>query len=250
MTNRAAFHRGNHPGKPVVARGKNSLTFDNGDGTKTSVVTIAPLHKGSGSFTQSDEIDTAWQSVTGAWDYEFTSSDFQVEARDTFNVGNIFRFTDPASGEWVEFDPQSLNWVDENYSRQQIAIKQAVTAQINDYIINFPDAWGSGRHFRYEAHTTRLGKYITIDNASDLPAVTLQGTTIFLEVEFSLASSSGVDIYLDGQLWQKTNGVRVATANQIEFKDSATGSNILWWLDYPTVKDSTIDEDGIHPRRS
>lgn len=226
MTNRAAWHRANHPGKSVLARSKNSITFDNGDGSDTTVCTIAPLHKGAGPFTLAEELDTQWQTTTGAWDYEIQTLDFLVQARDTFNVGNIFQFTDPASGEWVQFDPQSLNWVDENYSRQQIAIKQPVAAVPNDYVLDFPAAWGPGRHFRYEATCSRLNKVIQIDAPSDLPAEVLAGTTIHLEAEFSLATSAGVDIYIDGALWNKPNGVRFKTANRIEFRDAATGTQI------------------------
>jgi hypothetical protein len=98
---------------------------------------IGPIHYGPG---EDQEIDTAWQATTGAWDWEMTTNNWQTYARDTFNAGDIFRFE--KDGEWVEFDPQSLDWIDENNSQQQIAITQNVTAQVNDDVINFPDGFG------------------------------------------------------------------------------------------------------------
>jgi hypothetical protein len=197
---------------------------------------IGPIHYGAG---EDQEIDTAWQATTGAWDWEMTTNNWQTYARDTFNAGDIFEFQ--KDGEWVRFDPQSINWIDENNSRQQIAIKQAVAAVVNDDIMEFPAAYGSGRHFQYQNQTARLQKLITIDADTDLPAVTLQGNTIWFEAEFTIAHSSGVEVYLDGQLWQKENNVRVQTADRIEFRDAATGQNVFWHLDFPRALDSSDD---------
>ena len=200
MSNRVTAHKANFPGKSIVARSKTSITFDMGGGVKRSICGIAPLHKGNGPFVEADEIDTAWQTTTGAWDYEYTGADFRVEARDTFNVGNIFQFTDPVSGETAQFDPQRLSWTDENNSLQVIAIKEAAVAVPTDNILAFPNAWGTGRHFQYMAGPTRVNKLITIDSAANLPAVTVPGTTVWFEVEFTLSTSNGVDIYIDDVL--------------------------------------------------
>jgi len=201
----------------------------------------ARWHFGDGPYSEADEIDTAWQSTTGAWDYEMTLNDFQTYARDTFNVGDIFEFQ--AQGESLRFDPHSINWVDENYSRQQIAIKQAVTASVDDDKLIFTDAYGSGRHFQYQNQTARLQKLITIDSAANLPAATLQGQTIHFEAEFSMSLSSGLDFYLDGVLWERKNNERIKTVNNIEVRDEATGTQVLWWLGLPTAYDSPTGED-------
>lgn len=235
MTNRAAFHRAQHIGKPVIGRGKTWLRFDNGDGSSTSVFTIAPLHKGNGSFVLSDEIDTAWVSRTGAWDWEYTSAGFQAFARNIFNAGDLFQFADPVSGASINFDPQSLNWLDRvTFSRQQIAIKQAVAAQASDYILNFPNGWGSGRHFRYEATSKALRKIVTIDSAASLPTPTVSNP--WLELEFSL-SSSNCDFWLDGVKWQRVNNIRVITTSRIEIR-SLDGSQVLWYLSAPVANDA------------
>ena len=223
------------PGASVLARGKNWIRHTTGNPNQFDIrSSIAALHYGIG---EDQEIDTAWTPTTGAWQWEMLTNGHQLFARNVFNAGNIFRFEKGL--DWVQFDPQSINWIDENTSRQQIAIKQPVNAVASDNILDFPQAYGAGRHFRYESHAEQIKKLITIDSAGNLPAPTLQGQQIWFEAEFSLSTSSAVELYLDGQKWQKTNGVRVQTANRIEFRDAATGAITLWWLDFARAYDSS-----------
>ena len=243
--NRAAQIRALYPGATVVERNKQTIRHRHAtDPNKFIVDSIVgtPLFRGSGPYSQADEIDTAWQPSSGAWQYEMVLADYQVHARNVFNVGNLIEYRDPISDQWVVFDPQSLNWVDENTSRQQIAIKQAVAGVVTDDVLSFPAGWGAGRHFKYLCGPGRFEKIITIDSAANLPAPALAGTQIWLETEFSLSTSSGVAIYLDGILWSKANGVRVQTASRIEFRDAATGTQVFWWLDFPRAWDSAGNE--------
>jgi len=227
----------------VFERGRGHLVSRNpstGQFALTTQVGGIGWHFGSGPFDAAHEVNTAWQPSTGAWQYEMVLADYNVHARNVFNAGNLIEYRDPTSQEWVIFDPQSLNWVNQDNSRQQIAIKQAVAAVVNDDILAFPGGYGPGRHFQYQTQTGRLQKLITIDSAGDLPAPTVTGT-IWLETEFSLSTSAGVDIYLDGVRWAKDNNVRVRTANRIEFRDAATGTQVVWWLDFPRAWDSNPD---------
>jgi hypothetical protein len=61
--------------------------------------------------------------------------------------------------------------------------------------------------------------------------------TIHFESEWSLSTSTGVDLWLDGVKWAKTNGVRVKTANRIEFRNTAN-TETLWYTETPTAKDA------------
>jgi hypothetical protein len=243
LTNLAAEARtnaqANWPGASVNARGRNWIRHQHPTNENRFILDshIGPIHYG---VSDDQEIDTAWQPTGGgAWDWEMTLNNFQTYARDTFNVGDIFQFE--KDGETLMFDPQSINWIDENTSRQQIAIKQAVAGVVTDDVLAFPEAYGPGRHFQYQNQTARLQKLITIDADTDLPTVTLQGNDIWFEAEFSLSLSSGVNFWLDGVEWARQNNVRVQTADQIEIRDSATGTNVLWWLGAVKAWDSADD---------
>ena len=230
------------PGAAVHSRGPNWIRHQHPTDPDRFIIDshIGPIHYGP---SKDQEIDTAWQPTTGAWQYEMTSNDFQTFARDTFNAGDIFEFR--KEGEWLRFDPQSINWIDENNSRQQIGIKQAVTAVVNDDVLEFPAGYGPGRHFQYQNQTARLQKLISIDAAADLPTPTVQGSEIWFEAEFTLSMSSGINFWIDGVEWSRANGVRVQTAGRIEIRDAATGTQVFWHLDHPRAFDSSGDNEII-----
>ena len=245
MTNLAAEARANAqanwPGASVNARSRNWIRHEHPTNENRFILDshVGPIHYG---VSDDQEIDTAWVAdTTDGFTHAMTANNFITRVRaDQFDAGDIFRFE--KDGEWLRFDPQSINWIDENTSRQQIAIKQNVVGAFNDDIVSFSEAYGPGRHFRYQNQTSRLQKLITIDAATDLPAVTLQGNDIWFEAEFSLSLSSGVNFWIDGVEWARANAVRVQTANQIEIRDTATGTNVLWWLEEARAWDSADSE--------
>lgn len=231
MANRAALIRLENEGKNVTRRGKNFIEFDLGNGVTRHVATIEPLHYGA-QFDQ--EIDTAWEADTGAWQWRIVKNDHLIHSRNIFNVGSLFEWR--IGEQWVIIDPQSINWINQDNSRQQIAIKQAVTGVPDDDVMSFTNAYGSGRHYKFTAHPKRLIKHIIIDSPSDLPAPTITGT-IHFEAEFSISNSSGIELYLDGVRWARANNVRVRTANRIEFRDDQ--GVVQWYADAPTAYDSS-----------
>jgi len=232
MANHAALIRQENLGRTVTRRGRRFIEFDLGGGVRRYVATIDPLHV-RGSET---EIDTTFVADTGAWQWKLAQGDFQVHARSVFNAGNLVEWRHE-SGEWIIVDPQSINWINQDLSRQQIAIKQAITGVANDFTLSFPAGYGTGIDFTYIAHPSRLIKHITIGQLSRLPAPTVVGPSIWFEAEWTLSTSSGVDLWLDGAKWAKTNGVRVKTANRIEFRNTAN-TQVLWYADAPTATDA------------
>jgi len=230
LSNHAALIRQENAGLTVSRRGRRFLEFALPDGKTKHVATIEPLHLRDSET----EIDATWVTDTGAWQWKLASTDFQAHARSVFNVGNLYEWRH-SSDEWVIVDPQSINWINQDNSRQQIAIKQAITGAANDATLTFQNAYGAGRHFSYTAHPKRLIKHITIDTLGDLPAPTVTGT-IWFEAEFTISNSSGVELYLDGVRWARGNNVRVRTGNQIEFRNDA--GDVLWYADAPIATDS------------
>jgi len=237
MANHAALIRQENSGLSIAQRGRRFIEFDLGNGQRRFVSTIEPLH----IRNSETEIDTTWLADTGAWQWKLAQADFQAHARSVFNVGSLIEWRHE-SGEWVIVDPQSINWINQNNSRQQITIKQAVTGVADDMTLSFPNAYGSGRHFSYTAHPRRLIKHITIDALSNLPAPTVTGT-IHFEAEWTIANSSGIELYLDGVRWARSNNVRVRTANRIEFKASAD-AEALWYADAPVATDANGETTG------
>jgi len=226
------------PGAIVVGRGRSSLTHQHPSdpSRKRLDVTLGPLHIAGTDI----EIDTAWQPTTGAWQYEMTLADYQAYARNVLNAGDTIQYVDPGSGQSVTFQPLGLNWINRDNSRQQIAQPGAVAAVVDDDILRWVDGYGAGRHFSWQTQTTRLQKLLTIDSLANLPApAAWLGTgELWLELEFIIKNSAGVELYLDGVKWTRANNLRVRTANRIEFRSLATGA-VLWYLDVPRAWDAT-----------
>jgi len=237
LSNHAALIRQENAGLTVSRRGRRFLEFALPDGKTKHVATIEPLHLRDSET----EIDATWVTDTGAWQWKLASTDFQAHARSVFNVGNLYEWRH-SSDEWVIVDPQSINWINQDNSRQQIAIKQAITGAANDATLTFQNAYGAGRHFSYTAHPKRLIKHITIDTLGDLPAPTVTGT-IWFEAEFTISNSSGVELYLDGVRWARANNVRVRTGNRIEFRNDA--GEALWYADAPIATDSSVEGNSV-----
>lgn len=233
MANHAALIRQQNEGLAVTRRGRRFLEFALPDGKRRFVSTIEPLHVRDSET----EIDATWSaSVDPAWQWQIAAADYAFHARSVFNSGNLVEWR--KDGEWVAFDPQSINWVNQNNSRQQIAIKQVVTGVADDATLRFPAAYGAGRHFEYIAHPSRLMKHIVIDSAASLPAPEAWLTgTLWFEAEFTLANSAGVDLWLDGVRWARANNVRVKTGNRIEFRSITTGE-VLWYAAAPVATDA------------
>lgn len=216
----------------VHARGRNSLTMRNPTTDKFSLDNfIGDVHYGA-SFDQ--EIDTAWQVDTGAWQYRMTLAPYNAYARDILNVGDLIQYTDPATGQSVTFQPLGLNWVDNvTDSRQQIALPQAITATVNDDKLTWTNGYGTGRHFEWQAQTGMLQKVIKLDNASTLPVPTVNNP--YIEIEFITKYSSDVLVFIDGVEWNKRD--KINTGTNIEFRN-ATGQT-LWYFKAPRAWDSS-----------
>jgi hypothetical protein len=202
------------PGAAVSNRWRNGIELAHPDNPQRRALTatIGPIHYGA---DESQEIDTAWlPSADAAWQWAMVENDYHAHSRDVFNSGNLIRYTHAESSLWVQFDPQSLNWRNQDNSQHQIAIKQAVAAVVEGDVLRWPQAWGAGRHFQFQCQTGRLQKLLTIDSAANLPAPTVTGD-IVLELEYSLSIATGLSFWIDGQEWTRANGVRVTTGNHI-----------------------------------
>jgi len=225
-----------YPGAIVYERGRNWIRHQHPTDPRKFILDtcIGPLHI-NGTNT---EINTDWQAVGGAWQYQMITADFHAFSRDTLGVGTMYRYQDPATGEYVEFQPLALNWVNNaNDSRQQITQPQSVAAQmVRGDILRFPNGYGAGRHLEYQAQTAGLKKTLTIDAPANLPAPTVANP--YLEIEFIIVKSSGVAEWIDTgsgyQQWDRST--KTNTVNRVEYRTS--GGAVLWQFGLPIAWDS------------
>jgi len=186
------------------------------------------------------EADSAWEQDAVADYLKMVKCDFNLRARKLFNGGDLVTWSDPASGKYVKFQPQNLQWIGDYDSNSVISTAQAISTPVieEEDELYWANAFGSGRHFRYTASTTCLIKHLILDQGS-LPACPTYITNPWLELTFSLTPSADVTIYIDGVAWD--NRTAKTTANRIEFRLS-TGE-VVWSLAAPKAFDSSGDPE-------
>ena len=227
-----------HPSATVTERRESSLTCDVGAGKKALVTQIGAMHYRETEAGGEDwlPIDTAWLPAAGAWQFEMLNGPYLASARDSLSAGEVLEYA-ARSGEWVRFQPLALNWRDENGSTQQIATPQAVAAQVagdEQDILSWPAGYGAGRDFEWRAHPTRLQKLLTIQAASDLPAPTVAGGGVELELTFAFTFDASVTAFVDGVAWDRS--ATRTTGSAIEFRDG--NGETLWHFTAPRAWDS------------
>lgn len=229
MSNRAAIIRTENAGKPVKGRGRNYIEFDMGGGVTRHVATIDPMHYG----TNNTEIDTTWTVASAPWNWKMIASTYNVFALSQLNAGQVLKWVQPETGESVAIQPMALNWVNHTTDAlNQISMPQNVAAIANDCNLTWIGGYGAGRDFRYWVHPRRLIKELTIASAANLPATSLSNP--YLEIAFIIDPSSGVVIYIDGTVWNKST--KVNTTNRIDFK--LADGTLLWSFDAPYATDA------------
>jgi len=68
------------------------------------------------------ETDTAWQAGTAPWNWQMVKANYNVFALSQFNQGQVVKWFDPSSGQYVTFQPMALQWTNSLNQIQQISM--------------------------------------------------------------------------------------------------------------------------------
>lgn len=141
-----------------------------------------------------------------------------------------------AGGNQILFQPNPLNWRNDNNDLQQVSQIQSVSGVPNNNVMNYPDAYGAGISLSYTAQVGQVKELLTISTAGALPtpaAYVLASPGVVLELTFNFAADD--KIIVDGVEWDKSS--TVITNNTLEVRDEFT-DEILYTLDRPLAWDS------------
>jgi len=217
-----------YPGSVVIERGRNFIKHQTPGGLNVLDTSIGPIHYG---ISEDQEIDTAWQVGQGVWDYEIVANDFHAFINDSVPV--TYRYLDVVSGEDIEITITGVRWVNDEGASESAASFVQVIPIINDDRLIWNDI-APGWSVEVEAQTARLVKYLTIDSLANLGAPSIGGTNQRLQLQFSLAKSSGLEIWLDGNKWDEKNNTQIETNGDIWFRQESGGASVFWFR-HPTV---------------
>jgi len=188
------------------------------------------------------EVDTDWVAggAPAPFNYRMEKAGFNAYLQSRLDAAFVGRYTDPATGEYVELDPQNLQWTNDLSQIQFISVPDAIDAVVSGDKATWPNGYGTGRHFSWEAQTARLEKLLTIDSLASLPtanATIRSGGNPSLELQLTFRRSSGVGIWVNGTRWDTGSHADRATSGLVEFRLITTGQ-VLWWFNLPRSWDS------------
>ena len=210
MTNQAKVFREANPDKPILQRGKNSIVFDEGLGKRKAIFT-GRIHD-----TDGNEVDDAWISDIAPWDFKIKNADFLLQAKEQFNTGQIALYTHK-SGETVGFQPQQIQWRDENEGIipiRNVEPSIGIVHKDKDNTLVYDDAFGSDTEFRLISTHQGLAKELEITAKLAVPE-----NAEWFSMPFIFQKSRGLDIYVDGRLWnERTNNEQITVREVIEFR--------------------------------
>jgi len=200
-------------------------------------VTIGSIHYWEEE--QWKEIDNIFEPIAAPWDWGMVKAGYHIRVKEDFTAGQIIEFE--KQGETVQFQPMALEWTNDLDQIQQVSMPQDVTPVITNPevallpavgmpshqgTIRWNDAYGEGIDFRWRCTSTRLVKILEIENLNKLPVpeqYILDGGNPVLRLNLIFDPSKDVDIYVDGELWDKK--VKKQTFKIIEFRKD---SEVLW----------------------
>jgi len=209
-------------------------------------------HFGDGPFTDAHEVDTAWVDAhpidDAPWQKKMVLADYNAyafrEPTLQFDQGQLIEYVHPASAEAVTFQPMQLQWTNDLDQISAVADPQAVAATINDDMLTWVDAYGSGIDFQWETQTARLMKYVNIASLADLgapPQFIIDGGNPVLRVELLFQKSANTETWVDGVLWDEKANNPQETLNHVEFR---LAGEPLWWFKAPKAWNSNSGEPG------
>lgn len=219
-------------------------------------------HFGDDPFTEANEVDTAWVDADPAdapWQKKMVLADYNAyafrEATLGFDQGQLIEYVHPASGETVAFQPQQLQWTNDLDQISAVADPQAITATIDDDMLTWFGAYGSGIDFQWQTQTARMAKFVNIASLQNItqlitdeddpyfgqyapPEYIRDGGNPILRVELLFQKSAGVEIWVDGVLWDERGNNPQTTLSNVEFRLAGVP---IWWFKAPKAWDENAE---------
>jgi len=224
------------PGDEVVgARTRTSKTHWLGGDKYSLDVSLGSIHYLKNSLWA--EIDPVLLPTAAPYYRQMTDANYQVYVMQYFNAGQIAKFS--KGGQSVEFQPMALELINPLGMIQPVAMPKAVTPIVSHEIIDnylpgysphvgkieWLDAYGPNIHFEWQTTNTRLNKIITVSGLNDLPSPEpYLGDNVSLRFNMIFAPTAGLDVFVDGVLWDKKT--KVQTFDHIYFIDQ--NDTVLW----------------------
>jgi hypothetical protein len=174
------------------------------------------------------EIDNIFEPDVAPYNWKMTKDGYNVRVKEDFTAGQIIGFF--KLGESVFFQPMAFEWTNDLDQIQQISMPQDVIPTVtnpdtiilpkvgipsHEGTIRWNDAYGPNIDFQWKCTPGRLEKVLEISDLSDLPApqqYIIDGGNPVLRLNLIFDPSNDLDIFVDGQEWDKKAKEQTFTA--------------------------------------
>lgn len=231
----------NAPNENLSARTRNSKTYITGPGTYALELTIGSQHY-LDEYGDWQDIDTSFIPAASPWSWQTTGQNsYGVRVKEDITAGQVIEFS--KAGEYVTLQPMALEWTNDISQIQQISMPANNGIIVSDNEspgkITWRNSYGAGIDLTWSVGNDRLKKELAIAGLNDLPPpepYIVAGGNPVLRYNFIFDPSAGVDVWIDGELWDKQSFQQ--TYNYIEFMK---GTEILWGFAPLVYSDSSGD---------
>jgi hypothetical protein len=189
--------------------------------------------------TEWTEIVPGWEAAVAPWEYQSAQAEYDVKAVTDITAGQVVEWCRDAA--CIALQPMALNWTNALDQIQQISMPSAASVFfLEETTLGWDEAYGRGLQISFRLGNTQLREELRIDSWNSLPppaAFILDGGAPVLELNFVLDVPDGLDLWVDGQAWDKKT--TTDTPNAIEFR-GANGT--AFYALTPTACDSDTEE--------
>ncbi len=214
-----------------VARGRRDVV--------ESKVIVLPRPQEQGTAPALSE-DLSWTPAAAPWNWQVVGSQYTVRVKENVTAAQVLEFS--KGGQSVYLQPMALEWTNNLSQIQTISMPVnsgvIVSSPNGQGRVIWPSSYGSGISLEWDVTPDRLLEVLTINNLSAIPLPAqyiISGGSPSLRYNFILSTSSGVNISVNGTLWDKKTEVQ--TLDYAEFCDAISG-NVLWGFAPPIYYDS------------
>ena len=226
---------------------ETTVTISYPDGSKMMVNYQKPVNYFNDSVNQWEAVDPTLESTdcTINYDYCVVKGVYEAHFKNDPTLAETVRYfynssrknEKPHKTGYVLYQPFSLNYRNDWDQIQQINKTLEVTGVPVSNKFTYPNIFGNGYNVSYEYLPDKIKETLILLNKNLLPPpeqwITI-GPNLTLDFDFLIDFSDTVDIYIDGEVWDKKK--TKTTSNRVDFKDPTTG-DVLFYLPKPYAQD-------------
>lgn len=192
------------------------------------------------------EIDEHWEIGVAPWDWESAGIDYTVRVKEDITAGQPLQWEFDGDSVFLTFN--NLQWTNDLGQIELISIPQgsAVFERSPDNrSVKWIGAYGAGIDLEWELQSERLMKKLRLlSQLSEPSQYIIDGGNPKVEINFIFTRTAGLDLWVDGVLWDERQNNPRTTVNAVEFRNAA--GEVRFEFAPPRAWSEIVPDDAVH----